>query len=163
MSQAANIAQLQDLPLPPAVSYLPQTWGWLALLGLLAAYALFLAGRALYRWRRDRYLRLARGELATLEQRLADNEFTALRELPELLKRTALSMPQRPAVASLGGDAWQQFLQAHSSAQLPADFSQQLAQLAYAPDARLRQLTPTQINALLAISRHWLEHLHVAV
>ena len=44
MSQAANIAQLQDLPLPPAVSYMPQTWGWPALLGLLAAYALLLDG-----------------------------------------------------------------------------------------------------------------------
>ena len=163
MSQAANIAQLQDLPLPPAVSYMPQTWGWPALLGLLAAYALFLAGRALYRWHRDRYLRLARAELTTLEQRLAGADLNALRELPELLKRTALSMPQRPAVASLSGDAWQQFLQAHSHVELPADFSRQLAQLAYAPEPELRQLPREQINTLLTISRHWLEHLHVAV
>jgi hypothetical protein len=165
MNQAANIDQLQTLALPPAISYAPQTWGWLALLLLLLAGAAWYAARALYRWQRDRYQRLALAHLAQLQQCLnqSPSELAALRELPRLLKRCALSMPQRPPVASLSGAAWQMFMQTHSRARLPADFSQQLALLAYAPEAQLRQLSAAHIDTLLSNARDWLEHLHVAV
>ena len=53
----------------------------------------------------------------------------ALREVPELLKRVALSMPEAPAVAPLHAADWQAFLVSHSSTPLPADFAWQLAQL----------------------------------
>ena len=36
---AGTLAELQEIPLPPPVSYLPQTWGW----GVLAALLLGLA------------------------------------------------------------------------------------------------------------------------
>jgi hypothetical protein len=165
MSQAAHIEQLQNLPLPALVSYAPHTWGWLALLALLLAGAAGYLGRWLYRRHRDRYRHQALAQLAQIQQRLATlpTERQALRELPGLLKRCALSMPQQPPVASLGGSAWQTFLQGHSQARLPADFSQQLAQLAYAPEQHLQQLSAAQINALLSHARAWLEQLHVAV
>lgn len=165
MSAPANISQLQDLPLPAAVSYLPQTWGWLALLLLLLAVGLGYAGRALYRWRRNRYRRAALAELSRLELALTEpaQVVAALRQLPELLKRTALSMPDPPAVASVSGQAWQQFLQASSPTRLPEDFAEQLAMLAYAPQSQLLNLPPTQLAQLLNSSRLWLEQHHVAV
>jgi hypothetical protein len=165
MNQTTTIDQLQTLALPPAISYAPQTWGWLALLLLLLAGAAWYAARALYRWQRDRYQRLALAHLAQLQQRLrqSPSELAALRELPLLLKRCALSMPQRTHVANLSGAAWQTFMQTHSHGRLPAHFSQQLALLAYAPEAQLRQLSPAHIDTLLSNARDWLEHLHVAV
>ncbi|MDP3847335.1 MAG: DUF4381 domain-containing protein [Pseudomonas sp.] len=165
MSPPANISQLQDLPPPAAVSYLPQTWGWWALLVLLLVVGLCYAGRGLYRWRRNRYRRAALAELSRLALALTEpaQVVTALRQLPELLKRTALSMPDPPAVASFSGQAWQQFLQASSPTRLPDDFAQQLALLAYAPDQQLQSLPTAQIKQLLASSRLWLEQHHVAV
>jgi hypothetical protein len=166
MSQAANISQLQDLALPAAVSYWPHTWGWLALLGLLLAIALCYAGRGLYRWRRNRYRRAALAELSHLELALIEptQAMAALRQLPELLKRAALSMPNPPDVASLGGQAWQLFLQRSSPTRLPEDFAAQLGLLAYAPEAQLQGLTVAQLSELLANSRRWLElHNNAAV
>lgn len=164
MSAPANISQLQDLPLPTAVSYLPHTWGWLALLLLLLAVGLYFAGRSLYRWRRNRYRRAALAEFSRLQLALTEpaQTVTALRQLPELLKRTALSMPNPPAVASFSGQTWQQFLQASSPTRLPDDFAQQLALLAYAPEPQLHNLPPTQLAQLLNVSRLWLEQHHAA-
>jgi len=165
MTPPANISQLQDLPLPAAVSYLPQTWGWWALLVLLLVVGLGHAGRGLYRWRQNRYRRAALAELSRLELALTEpaQAVAALRQLPELLKRTALSMPKPPAVASFSGQAWQQFLQASSPTRLPDDFAQQLALLAYAPEPHLLELPPAQLTQLLNNCRLWLEQHHVAV
>jgi hypothetical protein len=72
----------------------------------------------------------------------------------------ASPLPQDPT--TLGGEDWQAFLVRHSSQPLPADFSQQLAQLAYAPDATLSALPSNQRNQLFATCKHWVEHHHVA-
>ncbi|WP_137805526.1 DUF4381 domain-containing protein [Pseudomonas sp. G(2018)] len=156
-----SIEQLKEIALPAPVSYAPQTWGWWVLLGLLALTALIIAARRYWQWRRDRYRREALVRLAQLQQR--SDDLSALRELPELLKRTALSMHNtNHPVGALGGMDWQDFLQAHIAPPLPADFSQQLALLAYASDAVLQALPPEQRQQLFATCKTWVEHHHVA-
>lgn len=186
-----SIDQLKEIALPPPVSYAPQTWGWWVLLGLLVMTAFIIAARRYWQWRRDRYRREALLRLAQLQKR--SDDLYALRELPELLKRTALSMPATqpvgtsllamasrhltlkapgtpisqtsslpPSPAALGKDDWQAFLQGHCKQPLPADFSQQLSLLAYAPDAALRALPNAQRQQLFDTCRHWVEHHHVA-
>ncbi|MBO3273842.1 DUF4381 domain-containing protein [Pseudomonas schmalbachii] len=165
MSARPDISQLQELPLPPpVVSYVPQTWGWLVLaLLLLVLLAAWLVMRRL-RWQRERYRREALRRLDQLAQDLGDPErrLRALRELPELLKRVALSTPQAPAVERLGGAEWQAFLQRHGGAPLPADFARQLALLAYAPGERVLALADSEVQALLGTTRKWIEAHHVA-
>ncbi|MNF87776.1 hypothetical protein D3C84_702520 [compost metagenome] len=159
-----NLNQLQELPLPPpAASYWPQTWGWALVLLLLLALLAVLAARRWRRWRRDRYRREALARLATLERALGDEQqrLAALRELPELLKRVALSMPGSPPVAALGGGDWQAFLQRTSPVPLPERLGEQLATLAYAPEARLRDLAEDELRALLDTCHHWIGQ-HVA-
>lgn len=155
------IEQLQELALPAPISYAPHTWGWAVLLGLLLASAALLGARRYWHWRRNRYRRQALARLGQLRQ--ARDPLAALRELPELLKRAALSMPS-PApphlAAPLSGEPWQAFLRRHGPA--PAGFSQQLALLAYAPDATLLALPAPQRQALFDHCQHWLEHHHVA-
>ena len=164
MSKAANISQLQTLPLPEPVSYFPQTWGWLVLLLILVAAAAFYGGRAAWRWQRNRYRRAALAEFSQLQTTLSNSSGrSALRQLPDLLKRTALAMPDHPQVASLHADGWQRFLQQRSPSALPGDFSQQLALLAYAPNEQLEALPAAQIEHLLSICLQWLEQHHVAV
>ncbi|WP_322843613.1 DUF4381 domain-containing protein [Pseudomonas sp. B33.4] len=195
--QIPSIEQLKELSLPAPVSYAPQTWGWWVLLGLLIVLAIVVGVRRYVQWRRDAYRREGLARLAQLRGR--SDDLNALRELPELLKRVALSMPTQSrhwnttpvgvsllAIASshsthsstdrtpsragsllqgpaaLGREDWQVFLQQHSKKPLPADFSAQLAQLAYAPDATLRALPAQQRLALFDACQYWMEHHHVA-
>ncbi|MBK5534717.1 DUF4381 domain-containing protein [Pseudomonas sp. TH08] len=192
-----SIEQLKELGLPAPVSYAPQTWGWWVLLAVLILLALVVCVRRHLQWRRDQYRREGLARLAQLRDR--SDDLSALRELPELLKRVALSMPtqspswnpinvgasllaKRPAhstsvlsgtalsragslpqgAAALGGLDWQDFLQRYSKKPLPADFSEQLAQLAYAADDSLRALPAEQRLALFDTCQYWVEHHHVA-
>ncbi|WP_455805400.1 DUF4381 domain-containing protein [Pseudomonas fluorescens] len=161
-----SIAQLKELALPSPVSYSPQTWGWWLLLAILLLAAALIGTRRYIQWRRDRYRREALTHLAQL--RTHSDELHALRELPELLKRVALSM-QGPkfkagsaAPAQLGNSEWQTFLQAHVDQQLPDEFAQQLATLAYAPDATLLALPAPRRDVLFDTCRLWVERHHVA-
>ena len=65
-------------------------------------------------------------------------------------------------MGALGGEDWQAFLVRHSAQPLPADFSQQLAQLAYAPDATLLALPIEQRQQLFNTCKLWVERHHVA-
>lgn len=147
-----SIEQLKELSLPAPVSYWPQTWGWGVLLGISVTAVLVLAARHWLRWRRDAYRREA---LACL------NELTDLRQLPEILKRVALSMPltaqEHQCVPTLSGAQWQAFLQRHCNERLPEDLSSQLAELAYGA-----ALTALQQAQLLARCKAWVEHHRVA-
>ncbi|NWB27946.1 DUF4381 domain-containing protein [Pseudomonas gingeri] len=162
MNAPPSLAQLQEIPLPAPVSYWPQTWGWTVLLGLLIVGLLAWGVRRYWCWRQNRYRREALARLEQLSRRLEQPE--ALRELPEVLKRVALSMPGIPAstVTLLSGESWQRFLVEHGDNRLPTDFSQALAELAYAPDSRLQALAPEQRRQLFDQCRHWVEHHHVA-
>ncbi|CAI8962318.1 DUF4381 domain-containing protein [Pseudomonas sp. IT-P4] len=187
-----SIDQLKEMALPAPVSYAPQTWGWWALLALLIVTLVVLGARRYWQWRRDRYRREALMRLEELQQR--SNDLSALRELPELLKRVAISMPNAKPVgasllakascqstsilnamassrasslpqgspAALGNEDWQAFLQRHSKQPLPADFSQQLSLLAYAPDATLRAMPTEQRLQLFSACKTWVERHHVA-
>ncbi|WP_202210852.1 DUF4381 domain-containing protein [Pseudomonas paraversuta] len=155
------IDQLQELGLPAPISYMPQTWGWWVVFGLLLAGLLVWAARGYWHWRRNRYRREALQRLAQL--RASDEPLTALRELPTLLKRVAISMPVPQAAGPLKGDAWQGFLVSHCAQPLPEDFSQQLAMLAYAPDEQLLALPDTQRQQLFDTCALWVEQHHVAV
>ena len=181
-----SIDQLKEMALPVPVSYAPQTWGWWALLTLLIVTLVVTGARRYRQWRRDRYRREALVRLEELQQR--SNDLSALRELPELLKRVAISMPYAkpvgasllamasgqsppPLIASslpqdspagLGKEDWQAFLQRHSKQPLPVDFSQQLSLLAYAPDATLRDMPNEQRQQLFSTCKTWVERHHVA-
>ena len=93
-----SIEQLKEMALPAPVSYAPQTWGWWVLLAVLMAAVLLVGARRYWQWRRDRYRREALARLAELQG--SDDQISALRELPELLKRVALSMPDPAATAN---------------------------------------------------------------
>lgn len=167
MSQVStpSIDQLRELPLPAIdVSYWPQTWGWLVLLVAVLALAGGLATWRYLRWRRNLYRREALARLEVLAQALNDpvQRLAALREVPQLLKRVALSMPGQGPVATLGGDDWQAFLQRHSRVQLPGQLARRLALLAYAPADQIVAMTDSDIQALIATCRQWIEVHHVA-
>ncbi|QRY77679.1 DUF4381 domain-containing protein [Pseudomonas sp. PDNC002] len=160
-----GIDQLKELqPPPPLVSYWPQTWGWLVLAVLLVVALCAWAFWRYRRWRRDRYRREALAQLDELSRSLDDprQRLPALRQLPALMKRVALSMQAGEGAAPLAGDDWQAYLQRHSAAALPAGLGRHLALLAYAPDERIEKLEQSEARAWLAACRKWVEVHRVA-
>lgn len=159
-----SIDQLRELaPGTPPFSYLPHTWAWLVLGLVLLALALVWLGLHRRRWLRGRYRREALQRLDRLARAEGNQRLAALRELPVLLKRVALSMPDAPPVASLAGAQWQVFLEQRAGQRLPPDFVPTLQRLAYAPDAHLLALDAQQVAVLFSTSRRWIEGHHVAV
>ncbi|WP_449433150.1 DUF4381 domain-containing protein [Pseudomonas putida] len=160
------IDQLQELALPiPPFSYMPQTWGWWVLAGLLLLAIVGWAVRRRRRWRCERYRREALERFDQLALGLLEPQrrLQSLRELPVLLKRVGLSMPDAPPVATLAGPQWQAFLAQRAGAPLPADFAMRLQRLAYAPASEVLGIPEPQISTLFVLSRQWIEAHRVAV
>lgn len=109
---------------PHAVSWLPQTAGWAWLGGLLLLWLLRYSWRSLRHWYHNRYRREAVARLQQIAS--GTSQESMLIELNKLLKLTALSAFSREQVASLSGEAWVDFLDAHCAA---APFSGEQRQL----------------------------------
>ena len=159
-----GLDQLRELPLPAAVSYWPQTWGW-AVLAVVALVGGAWAATAVWRHhRRNLYRRQALKALRRLEQEAANNPLAA-RGLPALLKRTALAAQPpaaRAAVASLGGHAWLAYLERAVPGAFPKDSPELMRTLAYAPDEAVRRLDSATLAQLIRASRQWMVKHHVA-
>jgi len=110
--EGLKLVELLDLldppPEPVRVAMTPQTSGWIVL-GLVAALLLaWGAVTLLRRYRSNAYRRAALDELNALAH---DGEDPA--QIAVLLRRTALAAYPRGQVASLHGDSWLMFLDAH--------------------------------------------------
>jgi len=97
-----TLANLREIPLPPAVPYIPQTIGWLVVALLLLAVLAYVGWRVYQRHLKNRYRRDALAELAAIERKVRANASSreGLCELPALVKRTALAFA--PPLAVLG-------------------------------------------------------------
>ncbi|EHP38075.1 transmembrane protein [Cupriavidus basilensis OR16] len=159
---AGALAKLQEIPLPPPVSYLPQTWGWAVLGALLLALAGLLAWRAWRRHQANRYRRDALAELARIEAGIAaaagdESRRDALAALPALVKRVVLACAPRTQVASLSAQAWLDYLdgtwRAGGFAEGPGRL---LPELAYG----VRSPPAAEVTALIALLRDWIGQHH---
>jgi hypothetical protein len=107
MNDAGSLQNLNDIVLPGPAAWWPLAPGWYVLAAAVSLVLAVLAARWWRRRRRNRYRRQALLELSSLRERAtADSS----RQVPALLKRTALSAWPRESVASLNGAAWHGFL-----------------------------------------------------
>ena len=106
MNDTASLANLNDIVVPDAVPWWPLAPGWyvLAVITALALIACAVVGWR--RWRNNRYRRQALAQLEAIRKDAA----SSMQQLPELLKRTALSAWPRETVAALSGAPWHRFL-----------------------------------------------------
>ncbi len=154
---------IEEVHLPETVSWWPQTIGWKVLgLLLLIAVAYWLSVQA-KKWWRNRYRRDALSRLASLEQR-ANGWQQVVRQLPFLLKATALQAYPRCDVAQLSGSLWLQFLDAQYEGPAFHEGSGQILLLvAYQPESQWH-IKKHDAQSLIEMSRLWIrEHRPAAV
>lgn len=151
---------LKDIVLPAPVTWLPQTAGWYVLLALLGALVLWAYSR--YRRRRaaNLYRRQALAELDALATVLGNpsgrHQVAVL--LPELLKRVALHVEPRAVVASLSGAEWLAELdRLYGGAGFTKGPGRLLPKLAYGAQTFVSGVPQADIDALVRLSREWLQ------
>ena len=155
MNQAASLQNLNDIVVPAAVGWWPPAPGWYLLGGLLLALTVYIGLRW---WRARRENRYRRAALTALQSIREQPEPQRLRQLPALLKRTALSRWPRERVAALSGDAWHRFLDETAGKTLfTGTAGQALDRLAYSGSARL-DLSRDEIAGVMAAADYWLRH-----
>ena len=153
----SSLQNLNDIVVPPPAPWWPLAPGWYVVGGILA---LLLLWRIYIFWeasRRNRYRRVALKELSVIR---TEGDTAALRRLPVLLKRTALSAWPREEVASLSGPAWHEFLDRTAQTKLfTGGAGLILDQLAYT----MRETAPpaeVDVGTLLNASEFWLTNHH---
>ena len=107
----ASLQNLNDIVLPEAVGWWPLAIGWYFLFGLLLVVLSWFTYTSIRRWINNRYRRMALQQLQLLSEsiRNTDKRDTSLRQIPVLLKRTALSVYPRSQLASLTGRSWHDY------------------------------------------------------
>jgi len=156
----ANLQNLNDIVLPATVSWWPPAIGWYFLAALLlVAFAWFIY-QSLQRWMNNRYRRAALRELQLLAEdgQSAGSRDSNLRQLPILLKRTALAAYPRKQVASLTGKDWHKFLNSKVSTPVFTESTATtLDNISYST-SDLSAVDLQSATALLKASQYWLQH-----
>ena len=156
----ASLQNLNDIVLPATVGWWPLATGWYVLIGFLLIALAWFSYQSLHRWINNGYRRAALRKLQLLEDRVhrAEERDASLRQIPVLLKRTALSVYPRSQVASLTGKDWFHFL--NSTVKNPLfheAITGTLNTVSYSTGG-LGSIDSQATTALLDASRSWLKH-----
>ena len=156
----ASLQNLNDIVLPATVSWWPLAVGWYFLIGISFILFAWYGYRSLRHWFENRYRRAALSELQLLAEDMQQEALrdSSLRQIPVLLKRTALSTYPRNQVASLAGKDWHQFLNSKlKSPTFTESAATTLDTISYS-SGKLSGIDSRAVAALLNASRHWLKH-----
>ena len=159
-SDPASLQNLNDIVMPATVSWWPLATGWYVLTGLLLIALTWFSYHSIRRWINNRYRRAAMLQLQLLEDRVQHPEErdASLRQIPVLLKRTALSVYPRSQVASLSGKDWFHFL---NSTQKKPSFNEATASILNTVSYSTGELNAIDSKAatdLIYASRSWLKN-----
>jgi hypothetical protein len=138
---------LKELAYPEAIPFWPQTIGWLIVGLLLLALLAWFVWRVRRRWVLNSYRREA---LLRLERMRADPALA--KQLPFLLRRSALIASDRSTVASLRGVDWVRWLNKTAGREV---FEQGAAEMLDRLSYSNAEIPPGEIEPLLAASRDW--------
>ena len=155
MKDAGSLQNLNDIVVPGPVGWWPPAPGWYVVGGIALITLLVLSLRWWRRWQGNRYRRQALAELALIRGQASGD---SLRQLPDLLKRAALSAWPREEVAALTGLAWHRFLD--ESADMDGFCSgagDTLEQLAYAGSGESLP-AEAKVQQVLDASASWLKN-----
>lgn len=156
----ASLANLNDIVMPEAVGWWPMADGWHVLAGMIVLFVGWYTFRSVKDWRANAYRRAALRELDSLidDTRDPQSRASSLRQLPSLLKRTALSVYPREDVAGLTGEEWFGFLNSKvGKPPFTQNTFETLNRVSYTT-GDLGDVSDDAVNALLDACRSWLKH-----
>lgn len=139
----ADLSKLNDIIVPPDVSWWPLAPGWIILLSLAASATCYYVYRGIQNWKRNAYRREALKQLAAADSPAA---------IAEILRRTALAVSTREEIAALQGEQWVEWLARGIDSKPSDDVRRSLTQSIYAPKgsdstpAALKQFAETWIS-----------------
>lgn len=149
---------LKELPLPEPVSYFPQTIGW-AVAGVVLA---LLLGWWIWRrwkiWQSNEYRR--RGAKLLAEIGASPDK---VRELPFILRQSALNAAPRSDVASLRGPEWIDWLNESGGKQLFLKTDAETFDFFTYRQQDQKPIDDAECGRLVAASMIWMRDHHVAV
>ena len=147
---------LEEIALPPAIAWWPQTPAWGVVLALMAASLGWLGMRVFRSYRSNRYRREALALLARWQA--AESWESLLPKLPALLRGVALRAYPRHTVAPLTGDEWLDFLDSNcrSGSRFASGTGRLLLTVSY---ARPGACAPGEADAraLVDLCRNWIQ------
>ena len=156
----ASLQNLNAIVLPAPVDWWPLANGWYVVFGIVLIVIGWFGYRLVQSWIANRYRRTALQKLQVLANDIQSgvNRDSSLRQIPILLKRTALSAYPREQVASLAGKDWFDFL--NSNVRNPP-FTESnfvtLDKVSYSC-GELSVIDTHSITALLNASKQWLKN-----
>ncbi len=155
-----SLQNLNDIVLPEALGWWPLASGWYYLFGILLLVVAWFVYVAIRNWNSNRYRRAALHQLRLLAEDIGDSEKrdAALRQVPVLLKRTALSVYPRSQLASLTGKNWLDFLNSKVSTASFTDSTAGLLDVLSYSVGDLNTVDTKTADELLSACRYWLEH-----
>jgi hypothetical protein len=143
--QATSLDRLHDILLPAEVNWWPVAPGWYGLLVILTAFGLLVGLRYMASYRKNAYRRGALRELQSL------NDPTTI---AELLRRTALAIHPRPAIAKLSGQDWVDWLESQCPEKMPDSIEGDLINGAYRNTGTSSDIKPLKLYAAQWIAQH---------
>lgn len=148
--------ELRDIHLPPDIVWWPPAPGWWVVLALaviaLSLLIYYLFSRRTPARRVQGSLPSAVAELDRIEHAYRHDPRALVCELSVLLRRVAISLYGRQAVAGLTGDDWLQLLDRQQPTPVfTKKFRQALTELPYKPSGE------ADTRALIQEIRHWLQ------
>lgn len=149
------LEKIVETQAPESISWLPQTLGW----KFLALAALFVLIRKIYHAYKNYQLNAYRRDaLAWLKECQKSDDFTFYKQLPSLLKKTALSVYERTEISHLTGAQWEYWLdQQCQQTSFATTCPNVLHQLAYR-SKNSDSFNTGQYQALLAQITLWVKH-----
>ncbi|MGD8346528.1 MAG: DUF4381 domain-containing protein [Lysobacterales bacterium] len=107
MNDSGSLQNLNDIVVPGPVAWWPPAPGWYVMVALAILALAWLGWNRWRSWNRNCYRREALQSLAKIR---ATDSAERAQDLPELLKRAALTAWPRSEVAALTGEHWHRFL-----------------------------------------------------
>ncbi len=153
MPEQDPLAQLRDIHLPEAIGFWPPAPGWWLLAILLLALLCYGYLTLRRRQQRNRYRKLALAELVSLQKLDSNSEY--LKQVNQLLKKTAIAAQPALPVAGLSGQPWLNFLDVTGST---TGFSQGAGQvLATGPYSNPDAVKDTDRISLHLLCQQWIK------
>ena len=150
------LAELAETQAPELVSLWPQTFAWKVVYGLIIFWLLTKVWRKYQDYKANAYRREALAWLQSLPEFDEHNISPQYRQLPALLKSTALHRYSRAEVNQASVGNWEHWLDSQcKKSRFSDNCPSLLSQLAYAPKITLER---SQMLRLLAEIKIWIQY-----